>query len=33
MDLQIEFYKTALSQRGNGFDFPVFRGTSSYQYG
>ena len=33
MDPRIEFYKTAISQRGNGFDFPVFRGTSRYQYG
>ena len=30
---QIEFSKAAFSQRGNGFDFPVFRGTSRYQYG
>ena len=33
MDPRIEFYKAAFSQRGNGFDFPVFRGTSRYQYG
>ena len=26
-------YKAALSQKGNDFDFPVFRGTSRYQYG
>ena len=32
MDPQIEFYKTAFSQRGNGFDIPVFRGTFKYQY-
>ena len=33
MDPRIEFYKAAFSQRGNGFDFPVFRGASRYQYG
>ena len=33
MDPRIEFYKAAFSQKGNGFDFPVFRGTSRYQYG
>ena len=33
MDPRIEFYKAAFSQTGNGFDFPVFRGTSRYQYG
>ena len=33
MDLRIELYKAAFSQTGNGFDFPVFRGTSRYQYG
>ena len=33
MDLRIEFYKAAFSQRKNGFDFPVFKGTSRYQYG
>ena len=33
MDPLIEFYKAAFSKRGNGFDFPVFRGTSRYQYG
>ena len=33
MDPQIEFYKTAFSQRGNGFDFAVFNVTSRYQYG
>ena len=32
MDPRIEFYKAAFSQRGNGFDYPVFRGTSRYQY-
>ena len=30
---RIEFYKAAFFQKGNGFDFPVFRGTSRYQYG
>ena len=30
---RIEFYKAAFSQRGNGFDFPVFREASRYQYG
>ena len=33
MDLRIEFYMAAFSQKGNGFDFPVFRGTFRYQYG
>ena len=33
MDPQIEFYKAAISQRGNGFDIPVFKGVSKYQYG
>ena len=33
MDPRIEFYKAAFSQKSNGFDFPVFRGTSKYQYG
>ena len=33
MDPRSEFYKAAFSQKGNGFDFPVFRGTSRYQYG
>ena len=33
MDPRIEFYKAAFSQKGKGFDFPVFRGTSRYQYG
>ena len=33
MDPRIEFYKAAFSQKGNGFDFPVFSGTSRYQYG
>ena len=33
MDPRIEFYKAAFSQRGNGFDFPVFRGKSRYKYG
>ena len=33
MDLRIEFYTAAFDQRGNGFDFPAFRGTSRYQHG
>ena len=33
MNPRIEFYKAAFSQRGNGFDIPVFRGESRYQYG
>ena len=33
MDTKIEFYKTACSLKGNGFDFSVFKGTSRYQYG
>ena len=33
MDPRIEFYKAAFFQNGNGFDFPVFKGTSRYQYG
>ena len=33
MDPRIEFFKAAFSQKGNGFDFPVFRWTSRYQYG
>ena len=33
MNPRIEFYKAAFSQKDNGFDFPVFRGTSRYQYG
>ena len=33
MDPRIEFYKAAFSQRGAGFEIPVFRGTSRYQYG
>ena len=33
MDPRIEYYKAAFSQKGNGFDIPVFRRTSSYQYG
>ena len=32
MDTRIEFYKAAFSPKGNGFDFPVFRKTSRYQY-
>ena len=30
MDQLIEFYKAAFSQRGNGFDIPVFRKTFKY---
>ena len=33
MDPRIEFYKAAVFHKGNGFDFPVFRGTSRNQYG
>ena len=33
MDPRIEFYKAVFFQRGNGFDIPVFRGVSRYQYG
>ena len=33
MDPRIEFYKAAFIQQGNGFDIPVFVGTSKYQYG
>ena len=33
MDPRIEFYKAAFTQKGIGSDFPVFRGTSMYQYG
>ena len=33
MDPRIEFYNTAFSQRGAGFEIPVFRGTSRYQQG
>ena len=33
MDLRIKFYKAAFLQRGDGFDIPVFRGSSRYQYG
>ena len=32
MDSQIELCKEAFSQRGNGFDLPVLRGNSRYQY-
>ena len=32
MDRRIEFYKAAFLQKNNGFDLPVFRGTSRYQY-
>ena len=30
---RIEFYKAAFFQKGNGFDFPVFKRKSRYQYG
>ena len=33
MDPRFEFYKAAFYQIGNGFDFPVFKETSRYQYG
>ena len=33
MDPQIEFYKAAFLQQGNGFDITVFVVTSRYQYG
>ena len=33
MDPRIEYYKAAFLQQGNGFDIPVFVGTSRYQYG
>ena len=33
MNTRIEFYKAAILQQGNGFDIPVFVGTSRYQYG
>ena len=33
MDPRIEFYKAAFSQHGRGFEIPVFRVTSRYQYG
>ena len=33
MDPRIEFYKAAFSQRGNGYDIPVFRLVSRYKYG
>ena len=33
MDPRIKFYKATFPQKGNGFDFSVFRGTSRYQYG
>ena len=33
MDPRIEFYKAAILQQGNGYDIPVFVGTSRYQYG
>ena len=32
MDPQIQFYKAAVSKRRNGFDYPVSKGTSRYQY-
>ena len=33
MDRRFEFYTTTFSQKGNGFDFSVFKVTSRYQYG
>ena len=33
MDQQIELYKAAFLQQGNGVDILVFVGTSRYQYG
>ena len=33
MDPRIEVYKAVCFQKGNGFDFPVCRGISRYQYG
>ena len=33
MDPRIELYKAAFSQQGLGFEIPVFKGTSRYQYG
>ena len=33
IDSQIEYYKAAFSQQGNGFDCLVFRATFRYQYG
>ena len=33
MDPRIKFYKAACLKQGNGFDIPVFVGTSRYQYG
>ena len=33
MDTKIQFYKASFSQKGNGFNFLVFRETSRYQYG
>ena len=33
MDQQIKLYNTVYLQQGNGFDIPVFVGTSRYQYG
>ena len=33
MDTRLEFYKAAVIQRGDGFEIPVFRGSSRYQYG
>ena len=31
MDSQIKYYKAAVLQQRNGFDIPVFVGTSRYQ--
>ena len=33
MDPQVNIYKTAFSQRGNGFNFLVLMGTYKYKYG
>ena len=33
MNPRIEFYQAAFSQWGNGYDIPLFRQTSRYQYG
>ena len=33
MDPRTEFYQQAFSHRGNGFNIPLFRGVSRYQYG
>ena len=33
MNLRIDFYKAAFSERGTKFEILVFSGTSRYQYG